>query len=259
MKPAAFYNHLDDIALMFDKPACQQALANLNVQVPPALPGMECLEEVLTAMTQRGWSRVFIKPAHGSSASGVIAFYFDGKLMRAVTSMELLQQNGQLRVCNNLRLQTYTDLTEIKLLVDYLCREHAQVERWLPKASLAGRTFDLRIVVIAGVARHTLVRTSQTPITNLHLGNRCGDLELLQRKMGEAAWQEVLEVAECASRLVDKSLYVGVDVMLHSGFRNQTVLELNAFGDLLPGVQHLDMTTHEAEVQAIVARTLRDR
>ena len=34
-------------------------------------------------------------------------------------------------------------------MVDSLCRERAQAERWVPKAGLPGGTFDLRVVAIA--------------------------------------------------------------------------------------------------------------
>ena len=44
----------------------------------------------------------------------------------------------------------------------------------MPKAGLAGHVFDLRVVVIAGRARHAVVRMSRGPMTNLHLLNRRG-------------------------------------------------------------------------------------
>ena len=37
-------------------------------------------------------------------------------------------------------------------LVNAVCKQRVHVERWLPKASFGGRVFDLRVVVIAGVA-----------------------------------------------------------------------------------------------------------
>lgn len=250
LEGVAIHNHPDDIQLMFDKPACQQHLADNGIPVPPMLSDLESFAELLATLSEQKWSRVFVKPAHGSSASGVVAFYFDGDCMRAVTPIEMVRSNGEVCLYNNLRLTTYREHEDIEWIVNFLIHEGAQIERWLPKAGLQGRTFDLRILVIAGKACHVVMRTSQSPITNLHLGNQRGDLDLLRQRLSDSAWQDICQVAEQAAAVVKKSLYVGVDLMLHPGNRNPTVLELNAFGDLLPNVLFNAESTYEAEIRA---------
>jgi hypothetical protein len=61
------------------------------------------------------------------------------------------------------------------------------VEEWVPKAGIADHTFDLRIVTIAGQPRHTVLRLSKAPMTNLHLGAHRGALQEVRSRMAEAA------------------------------------------------------------------------
>lgn len=157
------------------------------------------------------------------------------------------------RLYNSLQIQTHVDPDDVRLLIDYLCRETVQVEQWLPKASLAGRMYDLRIVVIAGRARQVVVRTSAQPMTNLHLGNRRGDLPALQARVGPARWADILATAERAAAAFGDSLYMGVDVLVLPGYRESRVLEVNAFGDLLPRVESQGQDTYESEIAACLA------
>jgi len=136
------------------------------------------------------------------------------------------------------------------MIFDELCRQEIHVEQWLPKAGLAGRTFDLRVVVIRGQVRHTVVRTSRGPLTNLHLGNRRGDLESLlaqwPAERREVAWQS----CQAAAAAFPRSLYFGVDLALSPGLARHAILELNAFGDLLPGIIDRGDDTYSAELRA---------
>jgi len=246
----ALYNSPADIQMMFDKPTCQRHLQEGGLPVPDMLHNVLCYEDLVNRAREQDWNRVFVKLANGSSASGVVALYFTDRGVRAVTSIELVRQRGSVLFYNNLRLRTYTDTNDVRTLVDFLCAESAQVERWMPKASLAGRTFDLRILVIAGEAQHTVVRTSTRPMTNLHLGNRRGNLQDLISKLGEARWGAVRKTASRTASLFPRSLYAGVDLLLSPSLRSEVVLEANAFGDLLPGVVYAGQDVYAAEIRA---------
>src|SRR5262249_33549811 len=89
-------------------------------------------------------------------------------------------------------------------------------------------------------------------MTNLHLGNRRGDVSAVVRLMGEEAWQSGLRTCERAAAVFPGSLHVGVDLLIGRDFR-QHLLEGNAFGDLLPGVLSEGTDTYEAEVRAVLA------
>src|SRR5262249_53686068 len=149
----------------------------------------------------------------------------------AVTTVEAVDQDGELRLYNTRRLRTYRDEREIARIVDALCRQGVHVERWLPKAGLSHRTFDLRIVVIGGRVKHTVVRLNRGPITNLHLGSMRQGPERVRARMGPDAWENVSRTAEAAMACFSGSLYAGLDVLVAPDFEGHAVLEVNAFGD----------------------------
>jgi hypothetical protein len=158
------------------------------------------------------------------------------------------------RLYNRLRVNHYTDERQVAAIVDRLGADGLHVERWFPKAGHDGRVFDLRVVVIAGRAGHVVARTSRTPLTNLHLGNARGDLAALRSAIGAERWAAAMAVAERAAACFPGSLHAGVDLMLGPGFERVAVAEVNAFGDLLPGVlDERGRDTYAAEVDAVVA------
>jgi hypothetical protein len=197
--------------------------------------------------------RVFIKLAHGSSGSGVIAYErggANGLRQRAVTTVEMVHQREGVQLYSSRRLRTYTDGVEIKTLIDALCRQRVHVEQWLPKAGFDGRAFDLRVVVTGGRAGHSVVRMSRSPITNLHLLNDRADSEGVRKRMGEQAWRAAMHMCEQAMHSFPNSLHGGVDLLVSTDFRRCSVLEVNAFGDLLPGVEHNGLSTYAAQIEA---------
>ncbi|WP_152990736.1 STM4014 family protein [Sphaerimonospora mesophila] len=246
---------VEEIAVMFDKRRCHARLAAAGLPVPPAFRAGS-YGELRERMAERGWARVFVKPAHGSSAAGVIAFQSNGERVKAVTSAAWF--DGVL--CNSLRVRSYEDEGDVKALVETLAPDGLHVERWFPKASLGGRTFDLRVVAVAGIPTHAVVRTSRTPITNLHLGGARGDLDAVRSQAG--LWRRVLDTAEAAAACFPGSLSVGVDVMVGADRRSVAVAEVNAFGDLLPNLGDLaggGRDTYAEQVEAILDRHERRR
>ena len=215
---------------------------------PPHFRTCRSFEDLMDQIRRRGWNRVFIKLAHGSSASGVVALHVAKHRLRAVTPIELVYVQSQRRLYNNLKVRTYVRLEEIRAIVDYVCRESAHVEQWMPKAALGRKTFDLRIVVIGHQAQHAVVRTAAGILTNLHLGNRRGDLSALVRQMGAERWNQVTAMASEAFAPFRASTYAGMDLLLTPGCRQTYVLEVNAFGDLLPGLTYAGDDTYGAEV-----------
>lgn len=259
---------LDDpgeLAVLFDKRLCHGVLERAGVPVPASptsgdtAPAVTGWADVRALMAGAGLRRVFVKPAHGSSASGVLAVETaGGGRVRAVTSVE---RDGEGRLFNSLRVRTYTTEREVAAIVDTLAPDGLHIERWLPKAGQHGRVADLRIVVVAGRATHAVVRTSTSPMTNLHLGGRRGDLDAARAAMEAAGsgFAEALAICERAAACFPATLCVGVDLLPATGWRRFAVGEVNAFGDLLPrltglqgsGAEGLD--TYGAQVAAVLA------
>ncbi|MBC3991692.1 STM4014 family protein [Streptomyces sp. AC563] len=283
---------LDDpgeLTVLFDKRRCHGVLRAAGVPVPPsptsrapATPlrvrstsagGAGAVESAGPCAPVRGWDdvralltgpgglrRAFVKLAHGSSASGVLAVEWAGP--GRVSARTSVERSPDGRLFNSLRVRRYATEAEVAALVDALAPDGLHVERWLPKASQRGRAADLRIVVVGGRATHAVVRTSRSPMTNLHLGGARGELAAA-RAATEAAgvvWGEVLGLAERAAACFPGTLCVGVDVLPGTGWRRFAVGEVNAFGDLLPrltglpgsGAEGLD--TYGAQIAAVTTK-----
>ncbi|MEV4276087.1 STM4014 family protein [Actinoplanes xinjiangensis] len=246
---ARLLNPVDDLAVLFDKRRCHAVLSAAGVPVPPALPAVTGWADLRARMAGAGWRRVFVKPAHGSSASGVIALVADGARTSAVTSVERAPDG---RLFNALPVRRYTDEAQIAAIVDRLAPDGLHVERWFPKAAHAGLTLDLRVVVIDGRAAHVVVRSSRSPLTNLHLGNARGDLAGVRAAAGETNWAAAMRTCERAAAQFPGSLHAGVDLMFAPGWERHAVAEVNAFGDLLPGLLVDGRDTYATELAALL-------
>ncbi|MEV5843457.1 STM4014 family protein [Streptomyces sp. NPDC051985] len=258
-----------DLAVLFDKRRCHAVLDAAGVPVPasptsgPGAAPVRGWDDVRALMREHRMPRLFVKPAHGSSASGVLAVESaGGGRIRATTSVERTA-DGALH--NSLKVRRYESEADIAAIVDALAPDGLHLERWLPKASQQGRAADLRVVVVAGRATHAVVRTSRTPLTNLHLGGRRGDLAAARQAVEAAGarWSEVLGVCERAATCFPRTLCVGVDLLPAIGWRRAAVGEVNAFGDLLPGLTGLSgsgaerLDTYAAQVTAALHRSTR--
>ncbi|MFE3899688.1 STM4014 family protein [Streptomyces sp. NPDC059153] len=261
----------DDVAVLFDKRLCHAVLDGAGVPVPAsptsgsAAPAVCDWADVRDRMAAHGMPRAFVKPAHGSSASGVLAVETAGPgRVRATTSVE---RDAAGRLFNSLRVRRCTTEREVAAIVDALAPDGLHIERWLPKATQRGRAADLRVVVVAGRATHAVVRTSRSPMTNLHLGGERGSLDDVRAAVEAAgsSWAEALAVCERAAACFPDTLCVGVDLLPATGWRRFAVGEVNAFGDLLPrltglagsGAEGLD--TYAAQVAAVLNRSRNHR
>lgn len=142
--------------MLFDKRRCHAVLHSAGVPVPasptsgPSAATVRGWDDVRALMREHRMPRLFVKPAHGSSASGVLAVETGGPgRIRATTSVELTADGS---LFNSLRVRRYEDERDIATIVDALAPDGLHLERWLPKASQRGRAADLRVVVVAGRA-----------------------------------------------------------------------------------------------------------
>ncbi|MFJ7957508.1 STM4014 family protein [Streptomyces sp. NPDC096319] len=256
-----------ELAALFDKRLAHGLLRAAGVPVPesptsgPGAPPVRGWADVRALTAGAGLRRVFVKLAHGSSASGVLAVETNGTgRFQATTSVERGADGG---LFNSLRVRRYTSEREVASIVDALAPDGLHVERWLPKATQGGRAADLRVVVIDGRATHAVLRTSRSPMTNLHLGGARGDLDAARAAIAAAGgrWEDALGVCERAAAAFPGTRCVGVDLLPASGWRRFAVGEVNAFGDLLPGLTGLPgsgaegLDTYGAQVAAQFPRT----
>ncbi|MEK9521715.1 STM4014 family protein [Streptomyces venezuelae] len=252
-----------ELAGLFDKRLSHGLLRTAGVPVPgsptsgPSAPLVRGWADVRALTAEPGMRRVFVKLAHGSSASGVLAVETNGAgRVHATTSVE---RGPAGHLFNSLKVRRYTSEREVGAIVDALAPDGLHVERWLPKAAQGGRAADLRVVVIDGRATHAVLRTSRSPLTNLHLGGARGDLPAARAAIAAAGarWTDALGVCERAAGAFPGTRCVGVDLLPTAGWRRFAVGEVNAFGDLLPGLTGLPgsgaegLDTYAAQVAAL--------
>ncbi|MFC9789336.1 STM4014 family protein [Rhodococcus sp. NPDC127528] len=251
----------NDLAVLFDKRRCHAILVGNAVPVPISptsggdAPVPRNWPEVRELAAAAGLRRFFVKPAHGSSAAGVVAIEMaSGGRVQSRSSVEIAADG----IHNSLRVRRRTGEAAVGALIDALAGECLHIEAWLPKPSRQGRAADLRVVVVAGQATHAVLRTSAHPMTNLHLGGQRGDLATARAGFDAAGygWDNALAVAERAAACFPRTLCVGVDLLPAANWRGAAVGEVNAFGDLLPGLSGLPgradgLDTYAAQLAAI--------
>lgn len=244
-----FINRPDEIGLMFDKLTCQKHLREAGVSVPRILGTADGADEVFQLMAESGVNRVFVKPRHSSSASGVVALQRRRKGSLAVTSVKVVREE-EVKLFNSLKISRYEKRGEIVELLDLLGAENLMVERWFPKAVLQRRVTDFRVLMIAGKVRHIVARTSRSPLTNLHLGNARGNLQLIQGSIPDETW--IGAMADCRRTAANfaNCHYLAIDLMIGSDLESWAIAEVNAFGDLLPNLHSEGEDTYEAEIRS---------
>lgn len=245
---AVFLNSPASIAILFDKAACQQRLEAGGCPVPPALGIPASADALMAMMRQAGRRRVFLKTCHGSSASGVVALESSpAHGIQAFSTVELHSLKGRTLIFNRRPGAWTRGWAEVRPLLDAVCRQRALAQVWVPKAGWRGKTMDLRIVTIAGRARHMVVRLSRSPLTNLQLRNVRGDTAAFESE--RPAWARAARrAAEQAADCFPDCLTLGIDIALTPDGR-PWVLEANAFGDHLPGCLYEGLNPWEWQVR----------
>jgi len=221
------------IALLFDKRQTSARWHALGIPVPDALPGGDVREpdDLRARMEALGWPSVYVKLSSGSSASCLAVFVHRVSAEHVMTTVE---DTGAARY-HSRRIQRLNDRARIDRTLGFILGEGAQVERAIPKARLANRYIDCRVLTIDGEPAFVVVRGATHPITNLNLGGQRGDLDALRAAVPAAAWDAAM--ASCRTvQQTSGAFHVGVDLMFEPGLAAHRVIEGNAFGDLLPNL-----------------------
>lgn len=248
------------IRLLCDKGATQKVLRTAGVPVPdPVGDGpLDGWDDLLERLRGRS-TRVFVKPCHGSAAAGAMAIAIAGRRVEAWTPTEVDRSDGTVRYRSSLRVGRLLG-DDVGAMVDHLVPEGLHVERWMPKASTARGPIDLRVVVTDGRVTHQVVRQGTGPFTNLHLGGGRVEIDDVPSILTHAVRARIDRVAVAAYEAVASTVgaeavgQVGVDVLVTTDGR-VVVCEVNAFGDLLPGiVDDRGRSTHRALADLLVGR-----
>lgn len=247
-----------EIAIMCDKHATRERMAAGGVRIPRGLGLIRGFDHLISTMEDSRLDRVFLKLCHGSSASGAVAIALGRGRLRAYSTatMESSVSNGMFM--RNSRTPTeWNTLPEIRTLINLICRHRAMGEAWIPKAGWGEMRFDVRVVVIGGRARQVVARLTKAPFTNLQLGATRRSSGELREKIGLQAFVAMCDEAEKAMTCFPGSLHGGVDLVLSAGSHRPSVIEVNAFGDLLPSVDCEGLDTYGWELKTIAGHDAR--
>ncbi|SFR05473.1 MULTISPECIES: STM4014 family protein [unclassified Paenibacillus] len=249
-----------EVAVMFDKRRCSTDLGKADIRVPPVLASsggaFRDVDDLHTAMKESGFHRVFVKIFCGSGASGVMAYQVHPHTHAelAVTTIGTEIIHGQRVYYNAGRLRRYTNKQDIHAILNWLCLEGVHVERWIPKATLNGRVYDVRQLVCGSEACHAVLRLSHSPITNLHLRNE--RLSLKEAGLPQSTVESVQLTAKAAMSVFPASMVAGLDVLVPAHGGRPYVLDVNPFGDLLYRVEHQGWNPYEWEMQHLANRSV---
>jgi hypothetical protein len=246
------------ILCMFDKRQCHAWLAAAGLPVAPSLGPITSFEELRAKMQSAGVDRVFVKLAFGSCASGIVAYRATPTGPRAFTTVEPVTRGRELVLFNTRRVRMLTEDRLLAPLIDALAAEGVQVEAWLSRASLDNRPFEVRVLTIAGRARHIVIRLAHGPFGNLHLGARRGDVDRAVSRVGQRSWTAMLRTCEAVAAAFPEHLAIGVDVLFQPGGQQHTVLEANAFGDLLRRTFSEGEDPYDAQLSAVLGPSTRE-
>lgn len=246
-------NPLDEIDEFFDKRRTARRFRDAGIPVPEFLDEVpSSAEALLDAARARGWRQLFVKPAMGSSASGVLLVSLSPRAGGPSQIRTSLEWDAP-RWFNNLKLSHYRTRDDVRRALQFVLDQGAQVERAIPKGKLGDAFFDCRVLCIAGEPRFIVVRQNEHAITNLHLGGWRGDLEQLKSALAPGAWDAMLATCRQVAGLY-RSLHVGLDVLFEADLSVHRVIEANAFGDLFPNATLDGKSVYRWEIDEALRR-----
>ncbi|MFC4805232.1 STM4014 family protein [Filifactor villosus] len=225
-----FLNSPVSIKATLDKRRCKRILKEKGILVTPILDfyGFS-FEDLMEYLRRERISRIFIKPNLGSGAAGVASLKYNPKLDVCIMQTSLLKQEGYV---NTKKVRTFTDRASIREMVDFLLKEGAVVERWIPKEAVGQAVYDLRVVYQFSHISYIQARGAKTSaITNLHLNNfplTMGEIGLTEEKK-----MELEELCANAMACFDGLNSAGFDILLEKNTEKPYIIEINAQGDLM--------------------------
>ena len=231
-----------DIVAMTDKFLCQQRLQASGIAIPPLLGSIDSHEGMLELMAHHRLDRVFLKARYGSSADGVVAYRRNRRgQQQATTTARLVREESGTRLFNHKRVSQYERPEDIREVIDRIAADGAYAEGWVAKPRCGAGHFDLRVLALRGTAAQRVARISRQTMTNLHLDAQREDP---QRLLSPGVLQEVEQTVARAAGVFPHSQVIGFDIVPQRS--GALVLEANAFGDLLPGLQWRGLDPHAA-------------
>jgi len=242
-KTAKFLNSPQAIMAVLDKLECKRVLEAAKLRTADFFDNIADFSALKMLMSEKRLNSVFIKPRYGSGAAGIMAYRRAGKNEVAYTTIVCssnfrkpsshdsreLPLEG--RLCNSKRTRRITSPNEIESIINALLKTDALVEKWIPKASINGNPYDIRVVWQFGKIEYAVARLAKGSISNLHLGGSVMDINEL--RLSSHTLYEIENLCSKAMQLFPELQSAGIDILLESSTLNPYIIEINGQGDLL--------------------------
>lgn len=231
-----FLNTPGAILNVLDKRESKKELIKHSIPATEmVLENVSSAMQLIDTMKDKRQYSVFVKPVNYSGAAGVMALRLNphSKSLKLYTSCRL--ENGKLY--NTKKLYAINSSTEIINIIDVLAGKGTPyktgviAEKWYPKDSFNGKSYDLRVVYQAGSIAYIVARQSEGPVTNLHLNNQALDFKELKLPVNIITGIE--EICQKAVTVFKGLNVAGIDVMLDKGSKKPRIIEINGQGDLI--------------------------
>ena len=156
---------------------------------------------------------------------------------QATTTVEMVRAGGELRLYNSRRSAATTDAARGRR-ADRCALPGGGAGRAVGAQGRrsTGSAFDLRVVVIGGAGRARRRPDEPEPDDEPAPAEPPGRPRAVRSRMAAEAWEAAMRACERAAAVFAGLPVRGRRPVIAAGFRRHAVLEVNAFGDLLPGV-----------------------
>jgi glutathione synthase/RimK-type ligase-like ATP-grasp enzyme len=213
----------------FDKISSKRALLDAGISTAPFYPEVRSLADLRDIMSKNRLHSVFIKPRFGSGASGIVALRRNPATLEeiAYTTVRVINK----RLCNTQNLRCIRQPEEIAHIADNILNMGALVEKWIPKATTSGKTYDIRVVWQFGKIEYAVARLAKRAITNLHLGGDAVNIDEL--RLDNQTLYEIENLCRGAMSCFPGLNVAGIDILLEQNTYKPYIIEINGQGDLL--------------------------
>lgn len=225
-----FLNSPDTIITLLNKKQCKLQLQKQGVSTTYMVDcDIGSVDELISVLSEKHLYSVFVKPIWCSGAAGVVALRMHPRTKKLTAYTSCILKDDIL--INTKKIRYMTDNSDIQKLLREVLKLGVIVERWIPKDTLCGKSYDLRVVCQFDRIEYVVVRQSDAPITNLHLNNQALSFEKLALKKEQR--QKIERLCLDAMGQFDGLRMAGIDILIDKNSKEPYIIEMNGQGDLI--------------------------
>lgn len=190
----------------------------------------------------------FIKLRYGSGSIGVLAYKNNPKKNKQILYTSLRYKNNNFY--SEKKVRKYENQNEIRVLLDWVLKNDAHMEAWIPKSKYNNKSFDTRVFMLNKKPNYLISRFSNTPITNLHLDNK----RLETKEFLDDSQIKILkDASKDVCKVLKKSMFIGLDIVTSNSFKPY-VIDINPFGDLFYNLNYGKNIIYEKEIKLAIKK-----